>query len=133
LFDRFFDDDLFNWSSRNFSNTNTTLPSVNIRESEKEFEVEVAAPGLEKNDFKIELNRDLLRVSSEKKIENETKDGQRFTCREFSYQSFSRSFSLPNIADNEKISARYENGILTITIPKKEEVISKMNRMIEIN
>jgi HSP20 family protein len=132
VLDRFFDNDLFDWSHRNFSNTNTTLPSVNIKESNMEFMVEVAAPGLEKGDFKIELNRDVLTVSSEKKVENDTKEGQQFTCREFSYQSFSRSFTLPNIADGDKIAARYENGILSITIPKKEEIISKMNRQIEI-
>jgi HSP20 family protein len=78
VFDRFFDNELFDWSNRNFSNTNTTLPSVNIKESTEGFEVELAAPGLEKNDFKIELNHDLLTISSEKKIENETKDGQHF-------------------------------------------------------
>lgn len=132
VFDRFFDNDLFDWSHKNFSTTNTTLPSVNIKESNQDFLVEVAAPGLEKGDFKIELNRDILTVSSEKKVEKETKEGQQFTCREFSYQSFSRSFTLPNIADGDKIAAKYENGILSITIPKKEEIISKMNRQIEI-
>lgn len=132
LFDRFFDNDLFDWSNKNYSTTNTTLPSVNIRESKSNFEVEVAAPGFEKGDFKIELNHDLLTISSEKKVENETKDDQRFTCREFSYQSFSRSFTLPNIADSEKIEAKYDKGILTVTIPKKEEVVAKLNRVIEI-
>ncbi len=132
LFDRFFENDLFDWSNKNFSTTNTTLPSVNIKESKENFAVEVAAPGLVKEDFKIELNNDLLTVSSEKKIENETSADQQFTCREFSYQSFSRSFTLPNIADGEKIAAKYENGILTVTIPKKEEVITKQNRVIEI-
>lgn len=132
LFDRFLDNDLFDWSNRNFSKTNTTLPSVNIKEGSQEFVVEVAAPGLEKGDFKIELNRDLLTVSSEKKVEKETSEGQQFTCREFSYQSFSRSFTLPNIADGDKIAAKYENGILSISIPKKEEVISKLNRVIDI-
>jgi HSP20 family protein len=132
VFDRFFDNDLFDWSHKNFSTTNTTLPSVNIKESTQDFVVEVAAPGLEKGDFKIELNRDILTVSSEKKVEKETKEGQQFTCREFSYQSFSRSFTLPNIADGDKIAAKYENGILSISIPKKEEIISKMNRQIEI-
>ena len=132
LFDRFFDNDLFDWSNKNFSTTNTTLPSVNIRESKENFEVEVAAPGLEKGDFKLELNHDLLTISSEKKLENETKDDQHFTCREFSYQSFSRSFTLPNIADSEKIEAKYDKWFLTLTIPKKEEVIAKLNRVIEI-
>jgi HSP20 family protein len=133
LFDRFFDGEMFDWSNRNFSNTNTTLPSVNIKENPDAFTVEVAAPGLEKNDFKIELNLNTLTVSSEKKIENETKESEVFTKREFSYQSFTRSFTLPQIADGDRIGANYENGILTISIPKKEEAKPKPARMIEIN
>lgn len=74
----------------------------------------------------------MLTVSSEKKTENETDDKQ-FTRREFSYQSFNRSFTLPDIADGEKIAAKYDNGILTITIPKKEDVIAKESRLIDIN
>ena len=132
LFDRFFDNDLFDFATRNFSSTNTTLPSVNIKESNQDYVVEVAAPGLEKSDFKIELNRNVLTVSSEKQVENETKEGEQFTRREFSYQSFSRSFTLPEIADGDKIAAKYENGILSVSIPKKEEIVSKLNRMIEI-
>ncbi|MDD3744520.1 MAG: Hsp20/alpha crystallin family protein [Lentimicrobiaceae bacterium] len=132
LFDRFFENDLFDWSNRNFSNTNTTLPAVNIKEDKDGFEVEMSAPGLDKKDFKIELNNSLLTISSEKKIENETKEGQQFTRREFSYQSFSRSFTLPQIVDNEKIAARYENGILKIYIPKREEAKPKPLKQIEI-
>lgn len=133
LFDRFFENELFDWSSRNYSNTNTTLPSVNIKESNEDFEVEVAAPGLTRNDFKIELNHDLLTISSEKEIENEKKEDQQFSLREFSYQSFSRSFTLPNTADSEKIGAKYENGILRIVIPKKEEAKPKPPRQITIS
>lgn len=133
LFDRFFNNDLFDWSASNYSNTNTTLPSVNIKESSDDFEVEVAAPGFTKNDFRIELNHDLLTISSDKEIENETKDGQIFSLREFSYQSFSRSFTLPNTADSEKIGAKYENGILRIVIPKKEEARPKPARQISIS
>ncbi|NMC39188.1 MAG: Hsp20/alpha crystallin family protein [Bacteroidales bacterium] len=133
LFDRFLDNEMFDWSSRNFSNTNTTLPSVNIKESDDDFEVEVAAPGLTKNDFRVELSHDLLTVSSEKEVQNETKEGQQFTQREFSYQSFSRSFTLPNTADSEKIEAKYENGILRISIPKKEEARPKPARQISIS
>jgi HSP20 family protein len=132
LFDRFFDTDLFDWSNRNYSNTRTTLPSVNIKESNDYFEVEMAAPGFTKNDFKIELVHDLLTISSEKEIENETKEGQQFSLREFSYQSFSRSFTLPNTADSEKIGAKYEDGILRIIIPKKEEARPKPARQIAI-
>ncbi|NOY96234.1 MAG: Hsp20/alpha crystallin family protein [Chlorobi bacterium] len=133
LFNRFFEDDLFDWSNRNFSSTNTTLPSVNIRENPEGFEVEMAAPGLEKSDFKIELNNDVLTISSEKKVEDETKEGEQFTKREFSYQSFSRSFTLPVTANNEKISAKYENGILTVSIPKKEEAKPKPVKQIAIS
>jgi HSP20 family protein len=132
LFDRFFGNEMFDWSNRNFSTTNTTLPSVNIKEGPDNFEVEVAAPGLTKKDFKIELNHDLLTISSEKEVENETKEDQQFSLREFSYQSFSRSFTLPNTADAEKIGAKYENGILKIVIPKKEEAKPKPARQIAI-
>jgi HSP20 family protein len=133
LFNRLFESDLFDWSNRNYSVTNTTLPSVNIKESNEDFEVEVAAPGLGKGDFKIELNHDLLTISSDKKIDNETRNGQHFTRREFSYQSFSRSFTLPNTADSEKIQAKYENGILKVVIPKKEEARPKPPRQISIS
>jgi len=133
LFDRFFENDLFDWSNRNYSTTNTTLPSVNIKESEDGFEVELAAPGFEKTDFNIELDHDLLTISSEKKVENETKEGQQFARREFSYQSFSRSFSLPNTADSEKINAKYDNGILKVSIPKKEEAKPKPAKQIAIS
>ena len=117
IFDRFFENDLFDWSSRNFSSTNTTLPSVNIKESEEGFEVEMAAPGLSKKDFKIELNNDQLTISSEKEVEKETKEKEQFTRREFSYQSFQRSFTVAETAvDAEKIKANYKEGILFITL-----------------
>jgi HSP20 family protein len=133
LFDRFFDNDMFDWNNRNFSNTNTTLPSVNIKENPEEYSVEVAAPSFEKEDFNIELNNDVLIISSEKKVENETKEDERFTKREFSYQSFSRSFTLPLTVEREKISAKYENGILKIVIPKKEEAKPKPIKQIAIS
>ncbi|MDD3079790.1 MAG: Hsp20/alpha crystallin family protein [Paludibacter sp.] len=132
LFDRFFDGELFDWANQNYSETNTTLPSVNVKEDTDAFTVEVAAPGFEKGDFKIELNHNTLTISSEKKVENETKDGEHFTKREFSYQSFSRSFSLPQTADGEKIEAAYDKGILTVSIPKREEAKPKPAKMIEI-
>jgi len=133
LFDRFFDNDMFDWNNRNFSNTNTTLPSVNIKENPEEYSVEVAAPSFEKEDFNIELNNDVLTISSEKKVENETKEDERFTKREFSYQSFSRSFTLPVTVEREKINAKYENGILRIVIPKKEEAKPKPVKQIAVS
>ena len=133
LLDRFFDGEMFDWTNRNFSNTNTTLPSVNIKENADAFTVEVAAPGFDKSDFKVELNHNTLTISSDKKVEKETKEGEFFTKREYSYQSFTRSFTLPQIADGERIEASYENGILTVGIPKKEEAKPKPARTIEIN
>ena len=133
LFDRFIENDMFDWTNKNYSNTNTTLPSVNIKESPEAFEVEVAAPGFEKTDFNIEQNNDILTVSSEKKIEKETKDNEQFTKKEFSYQSFSRSFTLPVTVESEKITAKYENGILKIVIPKKEEAKPKPIKQIAIS
>lgn len=132
FFDHLFDNDLFDWSNRNFSTTNTTLPAVNIKEGNDGFEVEMAAPGLEKKDFKIELNGDMLTISSEKKVEKETKEKELFTKREFSYQSFSRTFTLPNTVDDEKINAKYQNGILKVFIPKKEEAKPKPAKKIAI-
>lgn len=128
----FFRNDWLDFSNRNYSLTNTTLPSVNIKESDDAFIVEMAAPGLDKNDFKISLNSGTLMISSEKKSENEVKEDSRYSRREFSYQSFCRSFSLPESADAEKISARYENGILLVNIPKREEIKRNLERTIEI-
>jgi len=132
LFDQIFDTDLFDWSNRNYSDTNTTLPSVNIKENADAFNVEMAVPGFDKKDFKIALDHNVLTISSEKKVENETKDGERFTRHEYSYQSFSRSFTLPEAANGDKISAKYENGILNVEIPKREEAKPKPSRQIAI-
>jgi len=132
LLDRFFDDSFFDWSKRNFSRTDTTLPAVNIADNKDNYLVEMAAPGLNKEDFKVELDNDLLTISCEKQMENNTED-EKFTRKEFSYQSFSRSFTLPDIINSDKISANYENGILKITIPKKEEAIPKPVKKIEIS
>jgi HSP20 family protein len=132
FFNEFFNRDWMDWTNRNFSDTNTTLPSVNIVEGDESYIVDMAAPGLEKKDFRIELNNGMLTISSEKKVESETKKGQQFTRREFSYQSFNRSFSLPHTVESEKISAKYENGILKIVIPKKDEAKTRPARMIDI-
>ncbi|KQS47287.1 MULTISPECIES: Hsp20/alpha crystallin family protein [Flavobacterium] len=132
FFDDIFGRELFNWENNNFSTTSTTLPSVNIKETTDTYEVEVAAPGLEKNDFKVTLDGNLLTISSEKE-NKQVSEQQNFTRREFSYQSFQRSFELPkNVVDEENISARYENGLLLLSIPKKEEAKQKPPRMIEI-
>ena len=132
FFNDFLNRDWNDWSLQNFSDTNTTLPSVNIKDSNDAFEVEMAAPGMDKKDFNIELNNDLLTISSEKKSEKETKEAGTYTRKEYSYQSFSRSFTLPGIVEHDKISAKYENGVLRINIPKKEEAKPKPVKQISI-
>lgn len=134
LFNDFFSREMFDWGESNFSNTNTTVPAVNVKESENDFQVEVAAPGMKKDDFKIHLDGNLLTISSESESSNEDKEGTSFSRREFSYQSFQRSFTLPKeVVDSDNIKAKYEDGLLKLTIPKKEEARQKPPRFIEIN
>ena len=132
LLDDFLGRDWFDYSTKNFSKTNTTIPSVNIVESENNFEIELAAPGFEKKDFKVELNHNVLTISSDKSEQKEETEGKNFSRKEFSYQSFCRSFTIPNVVDSEKIEARYENGILKVFIPKREELKPKPLKEIEI-
>ena len=131
MFDNWFDNDLFNWEYNNHE-AEATLPAVNIKENADAFKVEMAVPGFDKKDFKINLDHNVLTISSEKKVENEHKNGEHYTCREYSYQSFSRSFTLPDAANGDKISAKYENGILNVEIPKREEAKPKPMRQIAI-
>ena len=134
LFDDFINRDNFNWRMSNFSNTNTTIPAVNIKETADSYKVEVAAPGMTKNDFKVALEGDLLTISSEKSEQQEESENQKFTRREFSYQAFDRSFTLhKEVVDIDKIEAKYEDGVLSLLIPKKEEVKVKAPRLININ
>lgn len=133
LFDDFFSRDLWNWGLDNNSNTATTIPAVNIKETAENFEVEMAAPGMKKEDFRIELDGNTLTIASEFKNENEEKEGEHYSRREFSYQSFQRTFTLPkNVVDVEQINAKYENGVLHLLIPKREEAKQRPPRMIEI-
>ena len=132
MFGDFFDKAFSDWTSSNFSLTNTTLPATNIKETKDDFIVTMAVPGLNKKDFKIDLNDNILTISSEKKEEKEDKSAN-YSRREYSYQSFCRSFTLPkNVVNNEKISAKYDNGELYITIPKKEEAKPKQSVQIAI-
>lgn len=131
---RFFDGDMMDWSNSNFAGSNSTLPAVNIRENKDEFLIEVAAPGMSKEAFKVNYDNGRLTISSELKEEKEGKKDQRYTRREFSYMSFQRSFTIAeNIVDGERIKASYTDGILHITLPKREEVKPKPAREIRIN
>ena len=133
FFDKVFEGNLMDWSNSNFSSTDTTLPAVNVKESDDAFMIEVAAPGMSKEDFKLNYDNGRLTISSEHK--NEKKDeGENYTRREFSYQSFQRSFTVPeNVVSGDKIAANYKDGILTILLPKREEVKPKPSREIKIS
>jgi len=134
LFDDFINRDTFNWGLSNFSNSNTTIPAVNIKETNECYHVEVAAPGMLKSDFKVELEGNLLTISSEKRGDNEEVEGEKYTRREFSYQAFHRSFTLPKeVVDVDKIQAKYKDGMLQLLIPKKEEAKQKAPRLIQIS
>jgi len=134
LFDDIINRDTFNWGLSNFSNTNTSIPAVNIKETADSYSVEVAAPGMLKKDFKVELEGNLLTISSERNEEKEETGDERYVRREFSYQAFQRSFTLhKEVVDVEKIQARYEDGVLRLLIPKKEEAKQKAPRLIQIN
>ena len=129
LFDDFFGMDFYPVHYRR--NGFKSLPAVNITEGNEAYTIEVAAPGLEKKDFRIDLNNDVLTISSEREKGHEENKDQ-YTCREFGYESFSRSFNLPEMVDREKISASHKNGILFLNIPKKEEAKVKPARQIAV-
>lgn len=107
------------------------IPSVNITDNAKNYLIELAAPGLDKKDFKIEIDNNLLTIRSEKE-EEKNEENKNFKRREFSYSSFSRSFQLPENVASEKIDATYENGILKLSVPKKEMEASKQKKQIKI-
>lgn len=112
--------------------TELKMPPANVSENEKEFCVELSAPGLKKDDFNIEVEDGSLVVSCEKKTENEEKKGN-FHRKEFSYNSFMRRFELPENINEDKINAKYDNGMLCITVPKTETIQSKPKKAIKVS
>lgn len=130
IFNDFFDND---WMVK----ANATAPAINVVESDKDYKVEVAVPGMTKNDFNIHLGEDNeLVISMEKKSENNEKDkeNKKYLRREFSYSKFQQSLYLPDNVDKDKISANVADGVLTIDLPKySEEEKAKVNRVIEIH
>lgn len=128
--DQFLNDSLFNW--RNEMSGISGSPRTNIRETDDEFLVEMAAPGMKRDDFHVELDNDMLKIWTEKEQTNED-NNESYTRREFSYESFSRSFFLPNTVEADKIKAKYEDGMLRLMIPKKEEAKRKPPRTIKIS
>lgn len=128
IFNDFFDN---NWMEK----ANATAPAINVVESDKDYKVEVAVPGMTKEDFNIHLgDENELVISMEKKVENEDKDNKKYLRREFSYTKFQQSLYLPDNVDKEKITANVANGVLTIELPKySQEEKAKINRVIEIH
>lgn len=128
IFNDFFDN---NWMEK----ANATAPAINVVESDKDYKVEVAVPGMTKEDFNIHLgDENKLVISMEKKVENEDKDNKKYLRREFSYTKFQQSLYLPDNVDKEKITANVANGVLTIELPKySQEEKAKINRVIEIH
>lgn len=133
FFDRFLNNELMDWGHSNFSGTNSSLPMVNVKETADDFVIELAAPGMDKKDFKIKFKNNVITISSERENEKEEKK-ENYTRREFSYQSFQRSFTVPeNAINGDKIEAKYNNGILHVTLPKREEVKPQPEREIKIS
>ena len=120
-----FDGELFDFNEK------MIIPDANVIETEKEFKIELAAPGLEKKDFKIEVDKEVLTISVEKE-EMKKEDKDNFRRREFSYNSFFRSFRLPENLLSDKIDAHYENGILKLVLPKKEVTVLKTKKEIKV-
>lgn len=124
IFESVLEDNFF--STRRMSN----VPSVNISDSPDAYHIELAAPGLRKEDFKVNVERDMLTISTEKKTESSEGD-KSYTRREFNYTAFTRSFTLPESADVDRIQASYQEGVLKLHLPKKEEA-KAISRQIEI-
>jgi len=127
-------DDFFNDTFHNSfqkAASNGTSPAVNVVEDDKEYRIDVAVPGLSKKDFRIDLEDEVLMISSDHK-ENKEDKSHNYMRREFSYSNFKRSFQLPDTIDQENIKASHDAGILTIQLPKKNEVVQKAAKQIEI-
>ena len=133
LLDDFFTKDIFDWTDKNYSALGSNLPSVNLKETDTKLIIDLAAPGLKKEDFKVEIDNQMLVISCEKEeTKEETSKKDDFVRREFNYQSFYRTFSLPDYIDENKIEANYKDGILHVTVSKKEGTKKKATKTIAI-
>ncbi|UMB60748.1 Hsp20/alpha crystallin family protein [Lutibacter sp. A80] len=128
--------DIFNRNLPSVFNTNfntgIALPKVNIKDTADSYIIEMAVPSLKKSDFRIDLNNDVLAISTKVKEESKQKN-EKYTRREFNYSSFKRTFNLPESVNNKKINANYQEGILSVFLPKKEEAKRKLERTIKIS
>jgi HSP20 family protein len=119
-FEDFLNKPLLDLFDSGFPSRTMNLPAVNITERKDDYLIAMAAPGLKKEDFKIDVEGNMLTISSEKEEENEEKE-ERYTRKEYSYSSFERSFTLPDEVNKDKIDAHYQDGVLELVLPKKEE------------
>ena len=130
-----FDDDMFGKDFlRDFFDfeNNPSVPDVNVRETKDRYNIEVAAPGMDKKDFNVDVQNNMLVISSEKESKDENKEDENFLRREFSYTSFQRSFSIPETVDADNIKAKYDNGVLYVELPKRKEAVEKASKQIKI-
>ena len=129
ILDDFFNDSyLPKFFDMNSGISKSSSPAVNVEETDKDFRIEVAAPGLEKEDLKVSVDDGVLTISSEQKEEKEDQN-ENYIRREFGYTSFSRSFTLPEEVDSEKIIAKHKNGVLNVTIPKAEVKVNPVKEI----
>ena len=129
LFNDFFNDDFY---GKFLDRRHVTSPAINIVDTEKGFRIEVGAPGIAKEDFKVDVNKDnVLTISAEKKMEKEDKT-ERYLRKEFGYSQFKQTLLLPDEIDKDAITASYENGVLAVSVPKKEKVEEAKNKAIDI-
>lgn len=132
VFNQLFNRELVDWNNAGFSAEDTTLPAVNILEDDNKIQIELAAPGMKKEDFKIDLDQNRLTISADATTEN-SETGERYSRKEFSYRSFRRLFNIPvETINGDQIQAAYKDGILLLTLPKREELKPKPARAIEI-
>lgn len=117
--------------TKTFENKGEFVPSVNVSENQKEFKLEFAIPGFEKKDFDVNIEKDLITITGKKVISSEVTENK-YTRKEFSMNSFSRVFNLPENVETEKIEAVYVNGILNLVLPKKELKVNTGNKKVEI-
>lgn len=126
--DRMFDDDMFLMPMHLSRLGSTNLPAANIRETDKEYSIEMAVPGMKRDDFNIEYDENTLTISSEKE-ENINEEKENYRRREYNYSSFNRSFRLPEAVKAENIKAHYENGVLHIAVPKAAPTEQRKKRI----
>lgn len=128
IFDDFFNRNLADYFGNEFT---ISTPSVNVVEKDNHYRIEVAAPGLEKQDFELSVDKGNLNISARRENQTESKD-EHYTRREFNYTSFQRSFQLPDHVNADQISANYDKGVLSITLPKREVSKASVGQTIEI-